>query len=106
MGREVDLLKMLEPIVRPDGVGGAKPTLRQGRDTEPIEKRSFESLLEQARQMNEAEIEEDQKKTQGSDEKARQNQLGLLAGLDRIENGSLRQLMSRAAVENGGKGRV
>lgn len=43
MGREVDLLRMLEPAVRP----GNLPAPRHGA-TPPIEARSFESLLEEA----------------------------------------------------------
>ena len=45
MGTGVDLLKLLEPVVRPGGLPGPKGA---GAGSGPIETRSFESLLSEA----------------------------------------------------------
>lgn len=44
MSNGVDLLRLLEPAVRPGGLAGGKAL-----PTQPIESRSFESLLEEAK---------------------------------------------------------
>ena len=100
MGTGIDLLRMLEPLVRPGGVGaptGAKPTV-------PIEARSFDSLLDEARQLAAAGdgAVPPQGLAAGSPEAgaepaAATRALTPLTGLgqvDRIENGSLRDLLA------------
>ena len=105
MGNESDLLRMLEPVVRPDGVSGSgQRALRQNRD-QPIEARSFESILDEARQItNESlsvppetvaadEFTSAEKRfdtTQSNDPKP---SFSPLSGIDRVENDSLRRLM-------------
>lgn len=88
MGRESDLLRMLEPAVRPGGL-----TASQRPTTRPIEDKDFESLLAEARAQPAAEAE-----PQTLDQPARgHDPLRSLAGTDRIENASLRQLVADAA---------
>jgi hypothetical protein len=88
----LNLLRLLEPAVRPGGLAGPGKTPR-----EPIEQRSFESLLEEAGEpepddttekdgMDEAMASAQPKKSQGL--------LGQLAQFDRIENPSLRRLIA------------
>ncbi len=114
MGHESDLLRMLEPVVRPDGVSGVSGASGvghrargQGHD-QPIETRSFESILEQANQMA---IEEQDDPTQPDKEPFLSRDTAMsndtnpsspprdafnpLSGIDRIENSSLRDLISQ-----------
>lgn len=77
------LLKMLEPAVRPDGV--AAPVRAPAQ---PIETRSFDSFLHEARQMN---IEQ----TVPSDEcDTTKGALGPLSHIDQVANASLRDLIA------------
>ena len=92
MGREIDLLRMLEPAVRPGAVPGmAQPAARE----QPIEERSFDSLLEEARSLNVSSAPEPEAHTPAGTKKA--GPLAELAGLDRIENAALRTLLTRPA---------
>lgn len=85
------LLRMLEPAVRP--VQGGAATTRQA----PIEERSFDSLLAEARG-----IEDDADGPDGhGGQKAEPNMLGPLAQFDAIDNASLRDLVSRAVASRG-----
>ena len=88
MGTGVDLLRMLEPVVRPCGLSG--PT-KAGSPKQPIEVRSFDSLLEEARAADEPRHDEASGSAQTGPAKA--NPLAELARMDRIENPSLRLLI-------------
>ena len=91
MGNGVDLLKMLEPTVRPGGLQG--PT-KAGGAQGPIETRSFESLL------NEATGGDSQDTGTGNDGAVqgvtgskKADPLQALSQLGQIENPALRRLM-------------
>jgi hypothetical protein len=82
MTSSADLLRMLEPAVRPVSAPGAA-SARAG--AAPLEQRSFESLLAAAAAPGSA----------GSAAAApRATPLAPLAGIDHIENGSLRSLVA------------
>ncbi len=88
MGTSVDLLRMLEPTVRPTGQAPSRTA-----ETLPLEARSFESLLEEARSATEPEpISEVQATDQTKATKS--NPLAALGGLDRIENESLLRMVN------------
>jgi hypothetical protein len=86
MANEGELLRRLEPAVRPGNLPAPK---REA--TQPFEARSFESILDEARTMNVDDIEQDNVTKPTS---------GLLSGLDRIENASLHELMARRSENN------
>ncbi len=100
---ERDLLRMLEPAVRPVGLPGPAVQPR-----EPLESRSFESLLEEARATGSGdtagagtagEVTQEAEGSQGVAEPRRPapaGWVGRLGSLDRIENGSLRRLIGGA----------
>jgi hypothetical protein len=100
---ERDLLRMLEPAVRPGGLPGPVSQPRA-----PLESRSFESLLEEARAMGlrgaaeaglAGEVTQEAGGSQGVTEPRRPASagwVGRLGSLDRIENGSLRRLIGGA----------
>ena len=113
MGGESDLLRMLEPVVRPDGVSGSgQPPYRTDRD-QPIEGRSFESILDEARQLGDVQQPDASEKLAPTEAPVTENlKLGRgemkdlnatntaqtppfnpLTGIDRVENDSLRRLM-------------
>ena len=93
MSKEVDLLRMLGPAVRPGQVGGAGGSGR--RPVAPIEQISFDSVLEQARAMNGAEAAPgDAPAGQADTPGPRASLLDRLAPLDRVANASLRVLMA------------
>ena len=116
MGNESLLLRMLEPIVPPHQRAVAPPSARstdargvqeggegriQGRG--PIESRSFESLLQEAREMNQLDPDATPppSDTPGADVKDTEPAAAAfspLLGYDRIENPSLREMLSQAAV--------
>ena len=78
---------MLEPAVRPGGLG-APPGAR--RSAGPIETRDFDSLLNEARAMGEVEAEAGTTDQIGTAaDHAERSLLGQLAGVDRIANGSV-----------------
>ena len=88
MGTSLDLLKMLEPAVRPVG-----PAPTRSAGTAPLETRSFESLLEEAQAAAAPET------AQGVDASAepkgkKVDPLAALGGLDRIENESLLRIVN------------
>ncbi len=94
------LLAMLEPPVRPGNAPAAAARLLQrGEGDEaglPIEQRSFESLLRDARHQP-AEVGAVPDNTDNTDAAARRQPpgpLAQLAGLDHIENASVRQIHS------------
>ncbi len=90
MSSSLDLLRMLEPAVRPVDGGGAS----SGRL--PVEDQSFESLLMDARSAAEV----------GGEDKAAElpkvDPLSPLASLDAIESASLRDLIGRQRGGTGG----
>ena len=92
MANEVELLRLLEPAVRPGGL----PAPIQSEKT-PLELRSFEALLEEARQINtQPQNMGSQVETQQQTDVPTQRDTGLIKALtqvDQIENGSLRQLI-------------
>ncbi len=89
MGREADLLRMLEPVVRP---GGLPNTTR--RVAQPIEGQDFESLLAEAA----AEQKAEPQTTAASERTAVKgpDPLQGLTGVDRIENAALRRIIGGA----------
>jgi len=78
-----DLLRMLEPAVRPGNVPASQAQVRQ-----PIEGRSFESLLDEAQQMDGSEPADTNAGEKASPPKGA-GPLGGLSQVDRIENASL-----------------
>ena len=99
MGNEAELLRMLEPAVRPGGLPGPlqKPSV-------PIESRSFESLLDEARQDSKAsQPGRETPADQPASADAKQNgMISQLAQVEKIENSSLRGLIegNSASVSN------
>ena len=81
---------MLEPAVRPDGLS---PSTQQ-RNV-PIESRSFESLLEEARQMNVTQVQDSQTTAPSTDAPSllKTGLIGQLAQIDQVRNSSLRTLI-------------
>ena len=92
MGHEAQLLRMLEPAVRPGNLPAPArvPTL-------PVEQRDFESLLQEAAAAGEAGAAE-------SVTEVAAGPLAALADVGRIENPSLRELLS--ARDSGGGTRM
>jgi len=93
VSNESDLLRMLEPVVRPGGLPASVPQPRV-----PIESRDFESLLDEARSMNidAQQVQEDCDLAQSADQSklVRGRLIGQLAAVDQIQNSSLRQLLN------------
>jgi len=93
VSKEVELLRMLSPVVRPIDIPGAA-----GTPTLPIESESFDTLLERAHQINAAEaVPEPKSEELDLDEvtdSARPGVLGRLGALDQVTNGSLRDLLA------------
>ena len=91
MSKEVDLLRMLEPAVRPVGAPVRAPSL-------PIESESFESLLARAHAMNVAGPESAPPPADPGEDEAqapkRPGCLDRLGALDHVANGSLRALLA------------
>lgn len=96
MGQEQDLLRMLEPAVRPVGPGPAGSRPPAG---EPFEGRSFEDLLHEAREQTPEQPASGSDDEPANDTKTPPNPLARLAGLDAVENGSLLQVMQRRAAQ-------
>ena len=91
MASGLDLLRMLEPAVRPIGTP-ARPV----QPTAPIEQRPFDQLLAEAQ------------RTQGDPaadidnvEPPSASPLAALSGVSHIENGSLRTVLQSAGLLNG-----
>ncbi|MEX0776171.1 MAG: hypothetical protein WD042_10730 [Phycisphaeraceae bacterium] len=90
----VQLLRMLEPAVRPGGLPGPART-----PSTLIEDRSFDSILDEVRAMNQPE--QDTSGSQaaaspGPEHKA-PGLVQLLGGVDRIENASLRTIVGTSS---------
>lgn len=81
-----NLLRMLEPVTRPDGLGAARPPAL------PIEARDFDSLLSEAVARGSA----DTPPHDAAAAAAGHGPLASLGSMDRIENASLRDLLTRA----------
>ena len=81
---------MLEPAVRPDGVSFPTP-----QRNVPIESRSFDSLLEEARQMNATPTRDSQTTASPTDAQPllKAGLIGQLAQIDQVHNSSLRALI-------------
>jgi hypothetical protein len=94
MGREADLLRMLEPVVRPGGLPQASRA-----KAPPIEGRDFESLLAEAAAERTAEPDETDATSRSAAKSP--DPLQGLTGVDRIENATLRALISDAASSTG-----
>ncbi len=77
MGRVSDLLRMLEPIVRPAGLGGAVAAQR------PVESQSFEELLRQAQNPT----------CEGECSEPAPKPADPLASLGHVENAAVRRLI-------------
>ncbi len=90
MGNESELLRMLEPAVRPAGLPGPAK-----QPHTPIESRSFESLLDEAKQINAVQDQaaDDTQSAPPPQQTLRTGLIAQLAQLDRIENGTLRGLI-------------
>jgi hypothetical protein len=91
MSQGVDLLRLLEPAVRPGGLPGAAKA-----PTPPMEQRDFEALLAEAQQdqagaASEAPASDDGGAAHAAAPKAAP--LAPLGQIDRIENRSLRALI-------------
>lgn len=99
MGTSLDLLRMLEPTLRPDGVSGVARAASQ-----PIESRSFEALLDEAQsaasQSGDAARDAGASGSETAEPVARRgpNLIDRLAQVDVIENPSLRSLLNRGAT--------
>ena len=90
MANGVELLRRLEPAVRPDGLSAPRRPVAA-----PIEQRSFDSVLEEAQDMagrmdapGEARVEPGDAGTE------RPSPLPPLGRLDRVENAALRELIA------------
>ena len=109
MNVNADLLRLLEPTVRPSGAPGAQRGVDSAKP--PIEQRSFESLLDEARDLSledltallsEGDLEstpasaETSKPVSEPDQNTTADLLKSLSGLDRIENASLRSLVQQS----------
>lgn len=91
MGKELDFLRMLEPLVRP----GNLPAPSGSKASEPVESQSFESLLEQAKSNTSTSDNSNVVGTTTSDTNTRcDTGLSALSGIDKIENSTLRELIA------------
>jgi hypothetical protein len=89
-----ELLRMLEPAVRP--IGGAAPVRALKPAQQPIEQQSFEALLDQAKEINVGdEAPGEMPVGKASKPIAAVSPLAGLSQFDRIENASLRELFNR-----------
>lgn len=93
MSGGADLLRMLEPAVRPAKATPCAAAPRQ--PVAPIEARSFDSLLQEARQMNVDEA-DNIDAAGGAKAPVQAGPLGVLVGVDAIENDALRRLLAGA----------
>ena len=97
MSNAAELLRMLEPTVRPDGIAGAG---RAAQTPPPIEAQSFDAVLRQAQAM--ADDQEPVSDVPGEDASTEQSlRFARLSGIDRIDNAALRGLIARAAQDDG-----
>ena len=99
MADGAQLLRLLEPVVRPDGQIG--PVRGPQEQALPIEARSFESLLRQAQSMS---MDGAAEKVGASGPAGQAQWLAPLVEADRIENESIRGLLVRSAGVGRGNG--
>lgn len=91
MGQQIDLLRLLEPTVRPGNV----PGVSRG-PVAPFEFRSFESLLDEAqRQPAESASSEVQSVQSAETAPPQQSMLQRLAGPGAVQNAALRDLLAK-----------
>lgn len=88
MANEGMLLRLLEPIVRPDGL----PSRSTPTPAQPFEARSFESFMQEARSISVDEANGDAI-DQTTQSPAKDASLNALSGVDRIENAALRNIV-------------
>lgn len=98
MTDSLDLLRMLEPTVRPDGVTGSKAT----GPRPPIESESFERLLQEAQAMQEDTMVQQREESPMRAESVASSSQAMegrllpgLTGFEQVENASLRELLER-----------
>ncbi|MBI1336386.1 MAG: hypothetical protein GC164_05430 [Phycisphaera sp.] len=96
MGRVSELLKMLEPIVRPGQAVGRAPGSSEAAS--PIETRSFDSLLEEAG-MREDLGTDTSVTSQANQPEITHKTVEMLESLNHIENASVRA-MAGGSVSN------
>lgn len=84
------LLQMLMPIVRPDGIAPS----RRAQNL-PLEQQNFEQLLESYGQTSPASSGDVSQTQDMEDEAQRSQMLSQLGGMNRIENATLRDMLSR-----------
>ena len=98
-----DLLRMLEPAVRPDGVNPPRRT----QPSQPIEQQGFQQLLDEAKLMMQQPQQqvEQQSQIQAQDNNITKqaaaeqfNPIDHLASVGRIENDSLRMLIGKTGT--------
>jgi len=95
MSNQVDLLRMLEPVVRPGHVSGSNRPVNT-----PIEQRDFESLLAEANgRKPDGEEESSERVEVAGTRDEPDGPLRELRQVGLIENESLRQLLSAAGHE-------
>jgi len=88
-----NLLRMLEPAVRPDGRSArVSSTAQRGAESAPFEAQSFDQLLLEAKQGKPAEQVDDDTRAATSS-----RALASLADMTHIENASLRQQLEALA---------
>ena len=86
MSNESDLMRMLEPAVRPGGIPG--PTANKVRSG-PIETRDFVSLLAEAQQETVTDNDQDKTATEPDNKATEKALISQLSQVDRVENSSL-----------------
>lgn len=97
MGSGLDLLRLLEPAVRPDGAVGSGRSAGQPFAS-PIEQQSFEQLLDQASVMEGTVNKTTNMGEQTTAPVTALSPLNDLSRVDRIENASLRSLFGVQAT--------
>ncbi len=90
MGNEAELLRMLEPAVRPAGLPATPKRAQQ-----PFESRDFDWFLDEAHKLNAAQDGGDPQETAEAKAPQRDGLINQLGGVDRIENSSLRDMMDQ-----------
>lgn len=102
MGIESNLLRSLEPIVRPDGASRPRLENTDPARNQPFEARGFDSLLEEAQQAAQPLDETVGGEPTTADEPTKRpgtTPPSPFTGVDRIENASLRLLVERRAAD-------
>lgn len=94
MANEELLLRMLEPVVRPDGIAG-----RGRAPSQPFESQSFEAMLAEAHKQEETSSPQMAQTLNQSAEPARA-WCARLGQIDQIENPTLRNLIAANMPQN------